>query len=158
MKRSEALAPLSRDHQHALDAALRLRRASADTVEDAIAHFQRFFDAEGRGHFAIEEEHLLHALPADDPEWALAADRVRDDHAAIRGQAAELAAATSIPTSDAGSRLTAAQELGQRLNDHVRFEERVLFELLEQRLAPGELARVGEAVARAEDDRSRGRR
>ncbi|HEU4973568.1 MAG TPA: hemerythrin domain-containing protein [Baekduia sp.] len=144
MKRSPALAPLSRDHQHALDAALRLRRAEPGTLAAAIAHFGAFFADEGRAHFAIEEEHLLDALPAADDEWAPAVARVRDDHAAIRGQADALATGTGHTDLDA------ARALGQRLNDHVRFEERVLFEILERRLPPSELEALGAAVAAAE--------
>jgi hemerythrin-like domain-containing protein len=145
MNRSPALAPLSRDHQHALDAALRLRRAEAGTVAAALEHFHRFFDQEGRRHFAIEERLLLPALPGDDPAWAPHVARVRDDHQAIRAQATALAG-----PYDPDDVVAAARTLGERLNAHVRFEERVLFEMLEQRLAAPELARLGEAVADAE--------
>jgi hemerythrin-like domain-containing protein len=147
MQRSAALAPLSRDHQHALDAALRLRRAEADTLADALAHFQRFFEREGRRHFAIEERLLLPALAADDAEWARGVRRVRADHDAIRSAAVALADAKA-----AGATLAAARSLGERLGDHVRFEESVLFELLERRLAPSELDRLGAALAAAEGD------
>ena len=99
MKRSAALAPLSRDHQHALDAALRLRRADARTVGEAIERFQRFFATEGRRHFDIEERLLLPALPADDPEWAPGVARVRADHDAIRAAADMLAGASPRTSS-----------------------------------------------------------
>jgi hypothetical protein len=153
MRRSAELAPLSRDHQHALEAALRLRRATPETVDSACAHFGAFFAREGREHFAIEEEHLLPALPEDDSEWAAAAARVRADHAAIRQRAAVLADGAANTVAD---RVSAARELGERMTAHVRFEERVLFDLLERRLAPADLARVGAAVARAEAERLRG--
>jgi hemerythrin-like domain-containing protein len=143
LKRSEALAPLSRDHQHALYAALRLRRAGAEDVSEAVDHFLRFFDDEGRRHFEIEEELILPALP-DDDDWAAAVERVREDHAAIR-QAAAQAEWTS----------ESAQALGTRLNDHVRFEERVLFPIVEERLAPEDLERLGVAVAEAERGNAR---
>jgi Hemerythrin HHE cation binding domain len=139
MKRSPALAPLSRDHQHALDAALRLRRADADTVAAAVAHFRVFFEAEGRRHFAIEEEFLLPALPADDHEWSAAVARVVADHAEIR-------AAVVIDADVAAARL-----LGDRLHDHVRFEERVLFEILERRLSERDLDDLGRRVLQAEE-------
>jgi hemerythrin-like domain-containing protein len=124
MKRSAALAPLSRDHQHALDAALRLRRAHSGSIGDAVAHFAAFFEDEGRHHFEIEERLLLPALPAEDAEWADAVRRIREDHAAIRAAAD---AASELSVSD-------AQALGQRIAEHVRFEERVAFGLLERRL------------------------
>jgi hypothetical protein len=147
MKRSAALAPLSRDHQHALDAALRLRRAGPESVDEAVAHFQRFFEGEGRRHFAIEERLLLPALPAGDDDWASCVRRVRADHDAIR------AAADAFGPGAAGATdVAAARSLGQRLADHVRFEERVAFELLERRLPASELDRLGAAVADAERD------
>jgi hemerythrin-like domain-containing protein len=139
VKRSPALAPLSRDHQHALYAALRLRRAEAEGLSDAVDHFLRFFDDEGRRHFEIEEELILPALPDDDGDWADAVQRVREDHAAIR----EAAESDDWTTES-------AQALGTRLNDHVRFEERVLFPIVEQRLPADDLDRLGIAVAEAE--------
>jgi hemerythrin-like domain-containing protein len=140
MKRSAALAPLSRDHQHALDAALRLRRADATSRGEAVSRFAAFFEDEGRRHFEIEERLLLPALPADDPEWADTVRRIREDHDAIRAAAA---AVNELSVSD-------ARVLGQRLMEHVRFEERVAFELLERHLPPDELQRLGRAVLDAE--------
>ena len=141
MKRSAALAPLSRDHHHALEVALRLRRAEPETVAAANEHFRAFFDAAGRRHFEIEERLILPALPTTDPDWAAGVERVLEDHAAIRAQADAL--------HDAPDPVAAARDLGERLHAHVRFEERTLFELLERRLAPEELERLGDAVERA---------
>ena len=138
MRRSAALAPLSRDHQHALAVALTLRRADEGGVADAVQGFAAFFEAEGRVHFRIEEEHVLPALEPGE-EWSAAVARVREDHAAIR------AAADALPAT-----AEEARALGQRLHDHVRFEERVLFELLERRLSPEDLERLGRAVDAAE--------
>lgn len=143
MKRSDALAPLSRDHQHALYAALRLRRAHQATVRDAVERFLQFFEAEGRRHFEIEEEILLPALPADDEQWAAAVARVREDHEAIRAAADELREAAPVEVVVA---------LGERLNDHVRFEERTLFMLLEARLDAAALGKLGQAIVAAETD------
>jgi hemerythrin-like domain-containing protein len=145
MRRSVALAPLSRDHQHALDAALRLRRADRGTVVEAIGHFQRFFAREGRRHFAIEEQLLLPAMPADDAEWARCVARVRADHEAIRAGATALADPHVAEDVVAGARA-----LGERLSAHVRFEERAVFDILERRLTAAELERLGQAVAAAE--------
>jgi hypothetical protein len=145
MKRSTALTPLSHDHQHALDAAFRLRRAERDTLAAALEHFERFFETEGRRHFDIEERLILPALPAEDTEWTLAVARVRADHDAIRARAGALR--ERRPIDDA---LADARELGERLAAHVRFEERELFATLERRLGTAVLARLGEAVAAAE--------
>ncbi|MEA2124445.1 MAG: hypothetical protein QOI80_1227 [Solirubrobacteraceae bacterium] len=140
MKRSPALTPLSHDHQHALEAALRLRRADAESAAAAVTRFLAFFEREGRGHFELEEEVLLPVLPADDAEWGPAVERVHADHAAIRREADALAVG-------GGPSLTAVRALGRRLHDHVRFEERQLFEVAERRLSAEELSRLGRALA-----------
>lgn len=52
MKRSPELTPLSRDHHKALEVALRLRRATAGNVDEAIEHFLAFWSHQGERHFA----------------------------------------------------------------------------------------------------------
>ena len=142
MKRSEALAPLSRDHHQALEAALRLRRAGNDSVAAAVARFGEFWSSAGSRHFEIEEELVLLALPADDAAWAEAVARVRAEHDLIRAQAATVLGGQADRES--------ARELGTLLNAHVRFEERTLFPLLEQALPRAELDALGRAIDAAE--------
>jgi hemerythrin-like domain-containing protein len=142
MRRSEALAALSRDHHHALEAALRLRRAGEADLETAVAHFQAFWQPRGRRHFEIEEQLILPALPETHAAWREATARVRDEHERIRASVQALSAR--------GGDVDAAHALGRLLRDHVRFEERHLFGLLEAQLPEDELARLGEAVERAE--------
>jgi hypothetical protein len=85
---------------------------------------------------------LTPLLGEDDEAWAAGVRRVRDDHAAIRSLGAALGGGAD-PVAD-------TRALGERLDAHVRFEERVLFVMLEERLAPEALGRVGAAVAQAE--------
>jgi hypothetical protein len=144
MKRSAALAALSRDHHHALDAALRLRRADAGDVDGAVAHLRAFWHPRGRRHFEIEEQLILPALPQADADWGEATDRVRDEHARIR------AAVDAMLGPRGTDAVEAAHGLGRLMHDHVRFEERRLFGLLEARLPEAELARLGAAIERAE--------
>jgi hemerythrin-like domain-containing protein len=139
VQRSEALAPLSRDHHQALETALRLRRADDDSLDAALARLSSFWASVGRRHFEIEEELLLPAL--SDERWATMAERVRSEHADIRSRAAALEREATVE---------AARELGERLNAHVRFEERELFAHLEASLDPTELERLGHAVEEAE--------
>jgi hypothetical protein len=140
MKRSAALAPLSRDHHVALEAALRLRRATAADLAAAKARFVAFWLDSGARHFEVEEAIVLPALPDDDAEWGAAAARVRAEHADI------IARAKALDDTD----VDAARALGERLTAHVRFEERVLFGLLERKLAEDDLAVLGAAVEAAE--------
>lgn len=71
-------------------------------------------------------------------------------------------AASFWTSSNAGPRATsgleartdpdpqALRELGERLESHIRFEERELFPMIEQALPDHELARLGAAVAHTE--------
>jgi hemerythrin-like domain-containing protein len=144
MRRSAALTPLSHDHHQALEVALRLRRAQNDDVQAAVERFLGFWQQIGRRHFEIEEELLLPALPESDPRWHAACERIRTEHAQLRAAGDALAERRSEPSP------TAARAAGELLHDHVRFEERELFGLLEERLSRGALAELGQAVEAAE--------
>ena len=141
MKRSPELAALSRDHHQALEAALRLRRVTDETLESAVEHFLAFWRRQGEQHFVIEERLVLPALPDDDAEWAQATRRVSEEHAEIRTRAATLARAPSVVT---------ARRLGELLAAHVRYEERQVFPLVEARLSPEALAELGRALTSAD--------
>ena len=142
MKRSDALAPLSREHHVALEVALRLRRAEDADAATARAAFLGFFTPEGEAHVRVEEEVLLPAvadvLPPDDADVA----RVRDEHAEIRRRAADLAA-------DAGTAVAELHTLGELLDEHVRHEERVFFPRIEAALGEERLARLGAELSAA---------
>lgn len=140
MKRSDALAGLSRDHHQALTVALRLRRATADTAAGALAGFEEYFERAGDRHFDAEEAVLLPALP-ETGEWATLSTRVRDEHRALRARAARVLA-TGGETD-----VSRVRELGEALDAHVRFEERELFPFLEQHLSAAELIDLGQRLA-----------
>jgi hemerythrin-like domain-containing protein len=140
MKRVEALRPLSRDHHKALVAAIRLREAT--DVAQGSAAFLEFWREHGRHHFRVEEEVLL-------PCWAMhgemdeaAVRRMLDEHLLIRRDVLRL--------ESGGVALGDLSQLGRRLTDHVRFEERQLFPLIEEQLAPDALADLAAAMERAE--------
>lgn len=135
MKRDDRLKQLSSEHHHALVLARDLSRHAAAGTADAavVADLRARFERELQPHFRVEEEILLPALRAlgDD---ALAA-RVEGDHSALR---AHLAAAEQ---GDPG-RVAAFAEL---LAEHVRFEERELFQACEARLSGAVLDAVRDA-------------
>ena len=139
MKRSDALAELSRDHHQALFVAQRLIRATDATAEAAHAAFEEFWNRE-RHHFRIEEEILLPSLARHVPADHEAIVRVLTEHVDLRRRAADAAA----------DRAT-LQELGERLRTHVRYEERTLFALVETTLSEEELEELGAALARSHE-------
>jgi hemerythrin-like domain-containing protein len=142
MKRAEALQPLSREHLKSLLAAKRLREAT-DAAE-AGQDFLDFWEREGRHHFRVEEEVLLPGWALHCPVERVAVARMLEEHLAIRRGALRVAA-------EAAS-LEELQDLGRLLDDHVRFEERKLFPMVEEALAPEDLDRLAEAIARAEEN------
>ena len=143
MQRSEALAPLARDHHQGLFVAQRLNRATSSEAAAARAAFLEFWDRAERGHFRIEEELLLPALARHHAVTDDAVVRVLTDHVELRRRAADLVA-------EAEPAVETLHELGACLHDHIRHEERVLFPLIEAALPGDELAELGAAVERAE--------
>jgi hemerythrin-like domain-containing protein len=143
MKRSEALKVLSHQHHQGLFAAMQLRRASAETAGDARRVFLDFYEHHGAYHFRAEEEVLLPAYARhtefDRPEIV----RVLTEHVDLRRRGQDVKASADPDPSS-------LRELGERLERHIRFEERELFPMIEAALPDDELAELGEAFAGAE--------
>ena len=143
MKRSEELAPLSRDHHHGLVPALKRRRAAPADAAAARAAFLAFWEDEGRQHFAVEEELVLPGFARHVAPDHHAIVRVLVEHVDLR-QRAQALAGTDAPA------LADLHELGARLRRHIRHEEDVLFPLIEESMPHDELVALGAAIARAE--------
>lgn len=143
MKRDPALLSLSHDHHQALFVALQLRRADADGATTAREAFGAYWASCGARHFEVEEQVLLPAFAeVEDPHVPLVA-RALCDHVELRRRGREaLGAATPDPE--------ALQVLGRRLAEHVRFEERELFPLIEEALSAERLERLTVELERAE--------
>lgn len=137
MKRSETLAPLSREHHVALALALSLRRAGPRDAGVLADRAREFWETESREHFRLEEEILIppfaRHVGAEDPDI----ERLQADHAELRGRFTSLAAPASPE---------ALRDLGRRLAEHIRFEERRLFGRIETELDPEELDQVARAL------------
>jgi hemerythrin-like domain-containing protein len=137
MMRDKNLVPLSRQHQHALALCVRIDRASpiADSDLDAWqTEMAQHFRAEIRIHFDAEEKILFPAAKRFSELIPLLADLL-SDHAWLRRQFAE-----------AEARKLSAEEVtmfGRRLSEHIRKEERQLFERLQQLIKPDEFANIG---------------
>jgi hemerythrin-like domain-containing protein len=120
-----------------------LRRATpASTANDREA-FLQFWQTEGRRHFQVEEEVLLPAYARHRPPDEPAVVRVLTEHVDLRRRAAELEASESPSLTD-------VQELGKRLAQHIRHEERVLFPVIEAALSDADLSELARALERAE--------
>jgi hemerythrin-like domain-containing protein len=137
VKRSAALAGLSRDHHEALAVALRLRRAEPATAQEARERFTEYFDSRGSRHFDMEET-VLGPEIRQLPDGAELYRRLLDEHTHLRALGARVVADEA--TTDTMHRL------GEELTAHVRFEERELFPLLERELDEARLAELGELL------------
>jgi hemerythrin-like domain-containing protein len=139
MKRSAELRDLSEQHHHGLVAARRLRRAARGEIPlaEAIGYFRQAWRDEIERHFRAEEEILLPAfarvVPADDPLIV----RTLTEHAALRR------AVRALERDEGERQPLLAGEIGRALDDHIRFEERVLFPAVEAALEGAELADLG---------------
>jgi hemerythrin-like domain-containing protein len=138
MKRHAALVPLSDDHHHELVQARRLRAAAdagpAERLAAAARYVELFF-TETVEHFRREEETVFplyakHAGP-DDPLLT----RILREHMELHGLARRLRA--EVAADDV--RADTLRGLGTLLSDHVRLEERELFEAIQATVPENEL-------------------
>jgi hemerythrin-like domain-containing protein len=144
MKRSAALAPLSRDHHVALVIARELARAAEADAEAAQARFVRFLGEHELAHFALEESVLLPAL-REEPSGPELARRMLEDHEWLRAAMRRLRG-----SADAAS-VEYLHAVGKRLRGHVQMEERELFPYLEEVLDAAALEEIGSQLAREPD-------
>lgn len=137
MKRHAALQDLSRDHQLMLMQARHIRwleegHPRAASLNAVCAGLLAFWQRDGELHLLEEETVLLPALPL--PSMQTHVRRVQQDHAAMRQAIAQLH--TQIHEK-------ALFDFGRRLHDHVRWEERELFEQSQTQLNDVQLADMG---------------
>lgn len=136
MKRHPALEPFSRDHNVGLVLARQLIDAGDPAVQ---SQFAAVWAEEMEDHFD-EEERLLGPLASEEDRGRLLAE-----HGSIR-QAAALAASDGLTPA-------ACRELGDRLDSHIRWEEREFFPAIESSTTEPTLASLAVATAVLEKHR-----
>ena len=146
VQRDPRLARLSEEHHHGLVFALRIERelpaASDDDVERLYSQLLRFWSRGLLPHFHTESECLLARLirhrSLDDPQI----ERLHTEHLTMYGLVARMQDAASP-----GERREALREFGTTLHDHIRWEERELFEAAQAELSDVELDALGNEIA-----------
>ena len=140
MNRHPALVPFSHDHQHELAHANRLRKAAAGDAATRLAAGDAYVDAffsETVGHFRREEEELFPLYVRHAGTTALLEQILREHmqlHGLVRALRAEVAGGDVAPGT--------LSSLGELLHDHVRLEERDLFEDIQRTVPPAELEAI----------------
>lgn len=146
MLRDKNLIPLSHQHQHALALCVRMDRASPIREADLgawQAEIAQLFRAEIGIHFAAEEQALF-PVARRFTELAALVEELLADHALLRKSFNE-AEAGSMPATD-------LSEFARRLAEHIRREERQLFERLQELMNAEELALLGRRLDEALSD------
>ena len=148
MLRDKSLIPLSRQHQHALALCVRIERAMP--IDDAKlagwqAEIAQQFEAEIKVHFAAEEQIVFPAARAFG-ELNPLVEELLTDHQWLRAYFAK-----------AEARQSSQEELlafARRLSEHIRKEERQLFERLQEFMPQAELGSLGQQLDRALENAS----
>ncbi len=140
MLRDRALVPLSHQHQHALALCVRIERAlqagatNADTWQVEI---DRGCEQEIKFHFAAEEQVLFPSARRFSQLMPLV-DELIQEHGQLRKHFAQ-----------AKKRAMDSRELGKfakLLSQHIRKEEKQLFEAMQKLLSPQDLTAVGKEL------------
>ncbi len=140
MLRDKNLIPLSHQHQHALALCVRLDRALAKDNASLDAWQQEMvtiWESEIRFHFEAEEKVLFPAAE----KYASIKPLVKhllSEHGTLRG----FFARAQMRRLDH----TTLKTFGETLSQHIRTEERELFEECQRQMPPEELARIGAAI------------
>ncbi|MBL8173277.1 MAG: hemerythrin domain-containing protein [Bryobacterales bacterium] len=142
MLRDRNLFPLSHSHHRALGLCVLVRRdlardPSPPNVERLAARVLDRYDDEIRSHFLIEERVLFPAL-APWPELVPLLDELLAEHARM---AALISCLQTNPNPGSLDRFCVM------LSDHIRKEERSLFERMQQLLSPSQLSDIGARLA-----------
>lgn len=137
MLRDKSLVPLSRQHQHALALCVRIDRGSPLPEADVRAwqaEMAHHFRTEIRIHFDAEEQ-LVFPAAKKFQELQSLGEELLNEHSWLRRQF-DGAEAQSLSSGE-------ITEFGRKLSEHIRKEERQLFERLRQLMRPEELAEIG---------------
>ena len=120
IKRSRYLAPLSREHHDDLLFSWKIHRGLAMSIslERIMRYCNWFYELHLRDHFRKEERALSKILPIEHPMMV----KMFEDHEVIK---LRLKILNEAPTADG------LERLAKFLSGHVRFEEREMFNFIE---------------------------
>jgi hemerythrin-like domain-containing protein len=136
LKRNENLLKLSRDHHAGLLFCWKIRQGVKYHIETnrMIDYVKYFWDHHFATHFKEEEEFLF--APFNDKE----VQKALDDHQKIKTFVEKVGVSGMEHEDDI------LLELADTIDDHIRYEERVLFPHLEERLSDQQLELIGEQI------------
>ncbi|NLR89877.1 hemerythrin domain-containing protein [Flammeovirga agarivorans] len=131
MKRNENLIPLSHEHHHGLVFCHRLKKLNHTDQLTAVRYINDYYENHLRNHFTEEENTLAYLINDEKIKR-----RFLNDHNIISNIITNI----NITPSDV---IEQGLALSQIINNHIRFEERILFPWLEENLSDKELFGIG---------------
>ena len=139
LKRHPALQDLSRDHQLFLIEARTMRWLADDDprapeLKTFLETFRVFWEYHGNPH--IEEEELVLYPFCFEDQNDLDVIQLRIDHRWLRDRV------EAIQQNPQNVTLAALRELAEHITKHVRFEERVIFERIQENLSEEQLSEL----------------
>jgi len=140
LKRHPALVRLSRDHYFGLLLAQQMKEGAAPykgyptDLEGKIRYLFSEYEEKLKPHFADEENILFPAARKCSPGLAALADELVREHRQL------FKMINDVPASP--DKKEALNEIGKLLEQHIRKEERQLFEMMQQELGAGELSEL----------------
>ena len=136
LKRDENLLKLSRDHHAGLLFCWKIRQGVKYhvAVERMIEYIRYFWDHHFATHFKEEEEFLFAQIRDKEVQKAL------DDHQKIK------TFIDQVSVSGMENEEDVLLELADTVDDHIRYEERVLFPHLQEKLSEDQLKTIGEQM------------
>ncbi len=137
MKRNENIVKLSRDHHASLLFCWKIRQGLKHHIDlDRMINYVKYFWTQHFGpHFGEEEAFLFAPLKDEKVQKAI------DDHKKIRGFIEVL---NVSHLQDRGENLL---KLADMVDEHVRYEERILFPHLESALSDEQLTQIGTQIS-----------
>ena len=132
--RDENLYVFSHEHHHGLIFAVRLRKAHQADAETLKRYINDFWEDSLDAHFNNEENSFLNYLTDVDLKH-----RFLSEHKQIRDLFKDI---------DEGDDdiVEKSKQFGVLINDHIRFEERILFPWLQENLTSEELKQIGSSL------------
>jgi hypothetical protein len=133
IQRHSSLVPYSKDHHFGLLLVWKIKQGLNKSVSPGrISNYvMYFFEKDLEAHFLEEEKNLFPLLPGNDP----LRKRGEQEHEHIRGIVRAIEGDKDNPAL--------LLQFADMLKDHIRFEERILFNHLQTLLPVGHLAELG---------------
>ena len=134
IKRHEGIVKFSREHHFGLLLVWKIRQGIKNNIEpERIGKYVKFFfENDLQQHFKEEETSLFTKLKADDPMLG----RTVQEHIEIYALMNEINAGNN--------NYELLKKFGNTLEDHIRFEERILFNYIQEQLSENELLQLSE--------------